>query len=192
MKGTITNLKQAVLSKTWTTLSRVSFDYTLPNGETQQQVREVYDRGNGITALLFNRDKKTVLLTRQLRIPTYLNGNKDGLLIEACAGKLEDESSEEGMRREIEEELGHRVKEIRKVFEVYMSPGSVSEILHFYVAPYDDSTKVSPGGGLIEEHENIEVLEMTLDEACGSIKTGKIKDAKTIMLLQYAQLNMPL
>lgn len=179
-------INEEILSKTWSTLSKFTYEYTLPDGKVQTQVRESYNRGDGITALLYNAEKKTVLLTRQFRMPTYINGNETGLLIEACAGKLELEEPQKGMVREIEEETGHRVTSITKVFEAFMSPGSVTEKLHFYMAKYSDETRVSSGGGLVSEQENIEVLEMKLTDAIKMISTGEIKDGKTIMLLQHA------
>jgi GDP-mannose pyrophosphatase NudK len=180
---------EEILANEWSTLSKFTYDYTLPDGSVQTQVRESYNRGNGMTALLYDPERKTVLLIRQFRLPTYINGNQSGLLIETCAGKLENEKAISGMIREIEEETGHRVSDIEKVFEAYMSPGSVTELIHFYVAKYSSQTKVSRGGGLISEQENIEVLEFSLDEAIALIKSGEIRDGKTIMLLQYAKMN---
>jgi nudix-type nucleoside diphosphatase (YffH/AdpP family) len=150
--------------------------------------REAYDRGNGAAILLYNQEKQTVILTRQFRMPSYVNGNTDGLLIEACAGLLDEHEPEDCIRKETEEETGYKVREVRKVFQAYMSPGSVTEILHFFVAEYAADMKVSDGGGLDEEQENIEVLEYDFDTAYGMIKTGEIRDGKTIMLLQHAKL----
>lgn len=180
---------QEVFHKSWSSLTKYTYEYTLPDGRVQTQVREAYDRGNGITALLYHPGNKTVILTQQFRLPTYLNGNSSGLMIEACAGKLEKEDPAKGIIREIEEETGHRVKKVEKIFEAYMSPGSVTELIHFYLAQYDESTKISQGGGLESEQENIEVLEIPLSEALDYIREGKIKDGKTIMLLQYAQIH---
>ena len=177
-----------LLSDSWYLLNKVSFDYLRKDNVWETQVREVYDRGNGATILLYNPEQKTVILTRQFRIPTYLNGNTDGMLIEACAGLLEKENPEDCIRRETEEETGYVLKDVRKVFESYMSPGSVTEILHFFVAEYSKDMKISDGGGLKKEQEEIEVLEVSLDEALTMIDTGAIKDGKTIMLLQYARL----
>lgn len=180
---------EEVLHQSWSKLSKYTYDYTLPDGRVESHVRESYNRGNGMSALLYNPDRKTVLLIRQFRFPTYVNGNPTGFLIETCAGKLEKEAPQDGIIREIEEETGHRVTKIRKVFESYMSPGSVTEIIHFFVAKYSENTKVSQGGGLAHEQENIEVLEMPFTEALRLMREGEIKDAKTIMLLQYAFLN---
>lgn len=177
-----------LLSDSWYVLNKVTFDYLRKDNTWETQVREVYDRGNGATILLYNTEQKTVILTRQFRIPTYLNGNTDGMLIEACAGLLEKENPEDCIRRETEEETGYVLKDVRKVFESYMSPGSVTEILYFFVAEYSKDMKISDGGGLKKEQEEIEVLEVSLDEALVMIDTGAIKDGKTIMLLQYARL----
>lgn len=170
-------------------LNKVILDYTKNDGTTETQTREVYDRGNGATILLYNKNKKTVILIRQFRLPTYLNGNKTGMIIEACAGLLEEENPEECIKRETEEETGYTLTEVRKVFESYMSPGSVTEIIHFFVGEYSKEMKTSDGGGLDSEHENIDVLELPFEKALEMISTGEIKDAKTIMLLQYAKIN---
>lgn len=170
-------------------LNKVTIDYTKNDGTTETQIREVYDRGNGATILLYNKDKKTIILIRQFRLPTYLNGNKTGMIIEACAGLLEEENPEECIKRETEEETGYTLTEVRKVFESYMSPGSVTEIIHFFVGEYSKEMKTSDGGGLDSEHENIDVLELPFEKALDMITTGEIKDAKTIMLLQYAKIN---
>lgn len=184
--------EKEILSQGWSTLQKITYEYKTDSHEWQKQTREAYDRGNGITVLLYNTTQSSVILTKQFRIPTYLNGNDTGMMIETCAGKLEDENPEAGMIREIEEETGYRISNITKVFEAYMSPGSVTELLHFFIAPYDKSMRVSQGGGLDSEQENIEVLEMSFKEALEMIKTGDIKDAKTIMLLQYARINLNL
>lgn len=180
--------KTEVLSNNWYVLRKVTFDYLQKNGEWVTQHREAYDRGNGATILLYNRQQKTVILTRQFRMPTYLNGNESGLLIEACAGLLDTQNAEDCIRRETEEETGYRISEVQKVFEAYMSPGSVTEILHFFVAEYTSAQQVDAGGGVAEE-EDIEVLELNFQQALNMIKTGEIRDGKTIMLLQYAALH---
>ena len=156
-------------------------------GETQE--REAYDRGNGAAILLYNSKKKTVVLTRQFRMPTYVNGNKDGMMIEVCAGLLDGDNPADCVRKETEEETGYKINNVEKVFQTYMSPGSVTEELFLFVGEYDDSMKVSDGGGAEDETENIEVLELNFDEAITMVSKGEIKDAKTIMLLQYAKLN---
>jgi GDP-mannose pyrophosphatase NudK len=189
---TITIQKTELLSDNWYLLNKVTFDYQMDNQESETQVREVYDRGNGAVILLYNSNKKTVVLTRQFRLPTYLNGNTSGMVIEACAGLLDTENPEECIIRETEEETGYRLSSVKKVFQSYMSPGSVTEILHFFIGEYQSEMKVSEGGGLAEEHENIEVLEYSFDEAYQMIASGEINDAKTIMLLQYAKINLAL
>lgn len=169
-------------------LKKISYRYQL-NGKSLVNTREVYDRGNGAVILLYHPGQRTVILTRQFRLPAYLNGCADGMLTEACAGLLDNENPEECIRRETEEETGYQVNSVQKVFEAYMSPGSVTEILHFFIAAYDPSMKISEGGGLEEENEHIEVLEINFDEAMQMIASGGIKDAKTIMLLQYLKLH---
>ncbi|WP_439489387.1 GDP-mannose pyrophosphatase NudK [Algoriphagus sp.] len=181
-------LKTEVLSDNWYTLRKITFQFTKKNGDVITQEREAYDRGNGATILLYNVEKKTVILTRQFRLPTYTNGNQSGMMIEACAGLLDKDNAEDCIRRETEEETGYVVKDVKKVFEAYMSPGSVTEILHFFIAAYSKDMKVSEGGGVDHEEENIEVLEMPYEEALGMIATGEIKDAKTIMLIQHLRL----
>lgn len=191
-KPTITILKNELLSDNWYFLNKVTFNYKIDSGNSETQVREVYDRGNGAVILLYNGDKKTVVLTRQFRLPTYLNGNSSGMVIEACAGLLDSENPEECIIRETEEETGYRLSAVKKVFQSYMSPGSVTEILHFFIGEYQSEMKVSEGGGVANEHENIEVLEYPFDIAYQMIASGEIIDAKTIMLLQYAKINLSL
>ncbi|WP_318344434.1 GDP-mannose pyrophosphatase NudK [Flagellimonas baculiformis] len=187
--GNIRNIKKELLSDNWYTLNKVTFEYQREDGTWETQVREAYDRGNGAVILLYNGKKGTVVLTRQFRMPTYLNGNADGMMIEACAGLLEKGNAEQTIKKEVEEETGYKIDKVKKVFESYMSPGSVTEILYFFIGEYKASMKVSEGGGAEDETENIEVLEIGFDRALEMVKTGEIKDAKTIMLLQYAQIN---
>jgi nudix-type nucleoside diphosphatase (YffH/AdpP family) len=187
---TITIQKTELLSDNWYILNKVTFDYKMNSDDSETQVREVYDRGNGAVILLYNRIKKTVVLTRQFRLPTYLNGNSSGMVIEACAGLLDTENPEECIIRETEEETGYRLSSVKKIFQSYMSPGSVTEILHFFIGEYQSEMKVSEGGGLAEEHENIEVIEYPFNEAYQMIASGEIIDAKTIILLQYAKINL--
>ncbi len=182
-------LSTEILSNNWYTLKKVTYEIEKNDGTRQVQSREAYDRGNGAVILLYNREKRTVILTRQFRLPTFINGNDGGMLIEACAGLLDRDNPEVAIRRETEEETGYVVHEVTKVMEAYMSPGSVTEILYFFVAAYDADMKNAAGGGVEEEQEDIEVLEMDFDDAVSQIRTGQIKDAKTIMLLQYAQLH---
>lgn len=176
-----------ILSDDWYTLKKYSFDLRRQNGEWQQQNREVYDRGNGATILLYNRAKRTVILTRQFRFPVFVNGH-DGYLIEAAAGLLDNMDPENRIKAEAEEETGYRIDNVQKVFEAFMSPGSVTEKLYFYIAEYQADDKVSQGGGIEAEGEDIEVLELTLDDALASIASGRIVDAKTIMLLYHVAL----
>jgi len=176
-----------ILSDDWYTLKKYSFDLRRQNGEWQQQNREVYDRGNGATILLYNRAKRTVILTRQFRFPVFVNGH-DGYLIEAAAGLLDNMDPENRIKAEAEEETGYRIDNVQKVFEAFMSPGSVTEKLYFYIAEYQADDKVSQGGGIEAEGEDIEVLELTLDDALASIASGRIVDGKTIMLLYHVAL----
>jgi GDP-mannose pyrophosphatase NudK len=182
-------LKTEVLSDNWYVLRKITYEYLKKDGTKQTQSREAYDRGNGATILLYNKLQKTVILTRQFRLPTYVNGNENGMLIEACAGLLDKDNAEDCIKRETEEETGYKVTDVRKIFEAYMSPGSVTEIVHFFVAEYSKSMKVTEGGGVEHEEENIEVLEMDIEKAIKMIETGEIKDGKTIMLLQYVKLH---
>ncbi len=179
-----------ILSDNWYTLKKVDFDYQLDNGNWQNQKREVYDRGNGAAVLLYNTKENKVLLTKQFRMPAYLNKHPDGMLVEACAGLLDELDPETAIIKEIEEETGYRVPAVKKVFEAYMSPGAVTEILYYFIAPYDESMKISEGGGNPEETENIEVLELDFKEAIHMMATGEIKDGKTMLLLQYAQIHL--
>ena len=189
MTSKIEILKSEILSDNWYTLRKITYNYLKKDGTWETQYREAYDRGNGATILLYNKISKTVILTRQFRIPTYLNGNEDGMLIETCAGLLDKDNAEDCIRRETEEETGYKITAVQKVFEVYMSPGSVTEIVYFFIAEYSKEMKVNDGGGIEEEQENIEVLEIPFEEAMQMITSGKIKDAKTIMLLQHAKIN---
>lgn len=186
MSGKVKINSSVVLSDNWGKLNKVKYEYQLKDGTWQIQEREVYNRGNGAVILLYNKDKGTVILTRQFRLPTWFNGNEDGLMIEACAGMLDEKDPEECIRRETEEETGYSLSDVRKIMEVYMSPGSVTEILYFFVGAYSDAMKISDGGGLDKEQENIEVLELPFNKAMQMIESAEIKDAKTIMLLQYA------
>ncbi len=189
MNKRIKNVETEILSKNWYTLKKINYDYLKADGSWEPHNREVYDRGNGATILLYNKDQRTIILTRQFRMPTFVNGNEDGMLIEACAGLLDKDNPEDCIRRETEEETGYKIADVRRIFEAYMSPGSVTELIYFFVAEYSRQMKVAEGGGMAHEQENIEVLEITLDKAMEMIGSGEIKDGKTIMLLQYAKLN---
>ncbi|HAZ78213.1 NUDIX domain-containing protein [Pseudescherichia sp.] len=175
------------LSDDWYTLKKYTFALQRQNGEWQQQNREVYDRGNGATILLYNRQQRTVILTRQFRFPVYVNGH-DGMLIEAAAGLLDNMDPENRIKAEAEEETGFRISHVEKVFEAYMSPGSVTEKLYFYIAEYQAEDRTGAGGGIEAEGEDIEVLEMTLEDALAAIESGLIVDGKTIMLLYHVAL----
>ena len=189
MNSNVKIIEEKLLSDNWYTLKKITFDYRNSSGAWSRQSREAYDRGNGAVILLYNTENQTIILTQQFRMPTYVNGNTTGMLIEACAGLLDKDNAEDCIRRETEEETGYRITDVKKVFEAYMSPGSVTEILYFFVAEYHHNMKVNGGGGAEHENENIEVLEIPFTKALQMIETGEIKDGKTIMLLQYAQIN---
>ncbi|HEX8677444.1 MAG TPA: GDP-mannose pyrophosphatase NudK [Segetibacter sp.] len=189
MADRIKILKTEILSDNWYTLKKITYEYLKSDGTWQTHSREAYDRGNGATILLYNKEQKTVILTRQFRLPSFVNGNSTGMLIEACAGLLDKDNAEDCIKRETEEETGYKITEVRKIFEAYMSPGSVTELLYFFVAEYSKSMKVHEGGGIEHEQENIEVLEIPVQQAMEMIDNGEIKDGKTIMLLQYVKLN---
>ncbi|WP_247233544.1 GDP-mannose pyrophosphatase NudK [Telluribacter sp. SYSU D00476] len=178
--------KEETLSDNWYILKKYTFDYLRKDGTWERQEREAYDRGNGAAILLYNTEKQTVILTQQFRLPSYVNGNTSGMLIEACAGLLDKDNPEECIRRETEEETGYKIQSVKRVFEAYMSPGSVTEMLYFFVAEYTHDMKVSDGGGEASEQENIDVLEIPFAEALAMVANGEIKDGKTIMLLQHA------
>lgn len=183
----IRNVTSQVLSDNWYVLRKFTFELEKMNGTWQTQSREAYDRGNGATILLYNKHKQTVILTRQFRLPSYVNGNETGMLLEACAGLLDKDNPEVAIRREVEEETGYTLHAVKKIFEAYMSPGSVTEILYFFVAEYSDERRTNTGGGVDEEE--IEVVELDFERALAMIARGEIRDGKTIMLLQYAKLH---
>jgi nudix-type nucleoside diphosphatase (YffH/AdpP family) len=181
-------LKERVLANDWFLLRKATIEIKRRDGQSQVVSREAYDRGNGAVLLLFNEQRGTVILTRQFRFPAFVNGCADGLLIEACAGLLDGDDEQSAIRREVMEETGISVSAPRKVFEAYMSPGSVTEKLHFFVSAYADRDRLTAGGGDASEGEDIEVLELSLNRALEMISTGEIQDGKTIMLLQHAAL----
>lgn len=189
MRSRVKNIKKVLLSDNWYTLNKVIFDYQMQDGQWVEQAREAYDRGNGATVLLYNKEKRTVILIRQFRMPSFLNGNPSGMMIETCAGLLDGDDPETCVIKEAKEETGYSISHVEKVFEAYMSPGAVTEIIHFYVGEYNDQNKVGAGGGLDSEQEDIEVIEVGFDQAIDMISSGEIRDAKTIMLLQYAKIN---
>jgi nudix-type nucleoside diphosphatase (YffH/AdpP family) len=180
-----------VTSDGWHVLRRTTLEYQSSDGEWSTQHRETYDRGNGATILLYDAERRVVLLSRQFRYPVYVNGHPDGMLIETAAGLLDEDDPETAIRREASEELGVTVGELTHVYDVYMSPGSVTERVHFFAAPYSDASRTSDGGGLTDDGEDIDVLELPFDDALAMVGTGEIADAKTIMLLQWAALNGP-
>ena len=186
--GNIRNIKKETLSKAWYHLYRYTFDYQKEDGEWETQQRETYDRGNGAAILLYNPKNKTVILTRQFRMPTYVNDNPNGMMVEVCAGLLDEDDPETCIIKEVEEETGYRVERVEQVFEAYMSPGAVTEKLHYFLAEYSEEMKISEGGGAAHESEHIEVLEVAFDQALQMIDSGEIVDAKSILLLQYAQI----
>lgn len=178
-----------VLSDDWYVLKKTVLDWRRASGLWQTVSRETYDRGNGAVVLPYNRAQQTIVLTRQFRYPAYANGYRE-LLVEAAAGLLDDASPEDRIRAEVEEETGYRLDNVRKIFEAFMSPGSVTEKLHFFVGEYEPHMRVSSGGGLEREGEDIEVLELSMGEALAMVADGRIVDGKTILLLQYAALHL--
>ncbi|BAO33746.1 NUDIX domain-containing protein [Serratia marcescens] len=190
-KDRVRIVETRVLSDDWYLLKKTTFDFLRRDGVWQRQSRETYDRGDGAVILLFNRQAQTVILTRQFRFPVFVNGH-DGMLIEAAAGLLDNASPEARIRAEAEEETGYFVQNVEKVFEAYMSPGSVTEKLHFFVGEYQADDRINEGGGVAAEGEDLEVLELPLAQALQAIRQGTIVDAKTIMLLQFVALNRTL
>ena len=179
-------IKDKILSDNYFILRNITYDLYRNEAEAIRHKREVYDRGNGATMLLYNRDKNTVVLTRQFRVATWVNGNPDGMLIEACAGLLDADEPEVCARKEAIEETGYQVGEVEKVFELYMSPGGVTELIHFYMAEYSDSQRENAGGGI--DDEDIDVLEIPFRQALEMVASGEIRDGKTVILLQQLQL----
>ena len=177
------------LSNNWYTLDKVNFDYQTKDGKWQNQLRESYDRGDGAAILLYNTKNKTVILTKQFRMPSYLNEHEDGMMIEVCAGMLDKQDPITCIKNEAEEETGYKILNPKKVFEIYSTPGAVTEKIHYFIAEYSNEMKISEGGGLEEETEEIEVLELDFNKAIELVSSGEICDAKTIILLQYAQIN---
>ena len=190
MKDKLRNIEHNVLSNDWATLTRVDYDYKFENGDWKRLSRESYDRGNGTSILLYNTEKQTVILTKQFRMPAYVNDKQDGMSIEVCAGAIDkNEPPEVCIIREAEEEVGYKIAAATKVMECYMSPGAVTEKMYLFVAEYTDDMKIAKGGGLESEDEEIEILEIPFTKAIAMIDSFEIIDAKTIMLLQYAQIN---
>jgi|SRR5690606_35031852 len=180
--------KTAILSKKWGILSEINFKLKSSRGEWLDLKRESYDTGDGAAVLLYDLETKKVILTKQFRLPTYLNGNSGGMLTEVCAGLLDQDAPEVCVIKEAEEETGYRISNPVKVCEAYMSPGSVTEIMHLFIAAYNEKMKVSDGGGLDEEQEDIQVLKVDFSKAWEMVQNGEIKDAKTIILMQHLKL----
>jgi nudix-type nucleoside diphosphatase (YffH/AdpP family) len=180
-----------LVARAWHVLRRTTFDYQDSAGTWARQTRETYDRGNGATVLLYDPDRRTVLLTRQFRYPVYVNGHPDGMFVETAAGLLDEDDPETAVRREAAEETGVEIGPLEHVFDLWTSPGSVTERLHLYAAPYSADSRTAAGGGLAEEGEDIEVLELGFDDALDRVLTGEIADAKTVLLLQWAALRGP-
>lgn len=178
-------IKDKILSENYFVLRNMTYELTRRDGSVVRHKREVYDRGNGATVLLYNPGKQSVVLVRQFRVATWVNGNQDGMLIETCAGLLDNDAPEVCIRKEAIEETGYQVGEARKVFELYMSPGGVTELIHFFIAEYDDAHRANDGGGI--EDEDIEVLELPFAQALAMIDSGEIRDGKTVLLLHYLQ-----
>lgn len=189
MKEFLRNLRETLLTRNWGALKKVEYELKNSDSIWEKQTREVYDRGDGATILLYNTQKQTVILTRQFRIPTYLNGNPSGMMIEACAGKMDETDPKACIIREAAEETGYEIPDAVQLFSLYMSPGSVTELIHFFVAEVTDSQKKAKGGGVEDEQENIEVLEVPFKDALKLVKDGEIRDGKTVILLQYAEAN---
>jgi len=186
MSFKINIIKDKLLSENWFVLRNYTYEITDRQGEVIRHKREVYDRGNGATILLYNREKNSVVLTRQFRIATYVNGNDSGMLIEACAGLLDNDTPEDCIRKEAIEETGYAVGEVEKLYTCYMSPGGVTELVHFFAAEYHDALRDNAGGGV--DDESIDVLELRFPDALAMVADGRIRDGKTIMLLQHARI----
>lgn len=184
----VRNIEKVVLSDNWYTLNNYNFEYQREDGTWETQYRESYDCGDGAAILLYNREMKTVVLTKQFRMPTYVNGNNEGMMVEVCAGLLDGLSPEECIKKEALEETGYKISEVQQVMVTFMCPGSVTQKLYLFMAEYDKSMKKEKGGGALDETENIEVLEYPFSEALELISNGEIKDAKSVMLLQHAAL----
>jgi len=186
----VKNITYKLLSNDWATLHRIDYDYHFSNGEWKRVSRECYNRGNGTGILLYNLEKSTVILTKQFRMPVYENNVEEGMSIEVCAGALDqNENPKTCIIREVEEEVGYKIQEANEVIQAYMSPGALTEKLYLFTAEISEDMKIGSGGGLESEKEDIEVMEVKFSTALAMVKNKQIIDAKTIMLLQYAELN---
>lgn len=189
MSFQIKNITRKVLSKAWATLYEIDYDYQFNDGSWKRISRESYDRGNGTCILLYNAEKGTVILTKQFRMPAYQNDKTEGMSIEACAGAIDNnETPEASIIREVEEEVGYKIKSAQQVLQAYSSPGALTEKMYLFIASYTDDMKVNEGGGLEHEHEEIEVLELPFSQVVQMVESGEIQDSKTIILIQYAQI----
>lgn len=188
LKPRIKNIQKEILSDNWYILNKVTFEYQRNDESWVKQIRESYDRGNGAAILLYNQEKDSVVLIRQFRMPTYLNGNETGMLIETCAGLLEGDDPDTCILKEVYEETGYQISKIEKVAQCYMSPGAVTEMVHLYLGEYTEEMRIGSGGGLANEQEEIEVIELPFNQAFQMIQSGEIQDAKTIVLLQHLAL----
>ncbi|MEE7534381.1 GDP-mannose pyrophosphatase NudK [Klebsiella huaxiensis] len=185
MSLNINVIKDKILSENWFVLRNMTYELTRSDGSVVRHKREVYDRGNGATIMLYNHRKQSVVLVRQFRVATWVNGNEDGMLIETCAGLLDNDEPEVCVRKEAIEETGFEVGEVRKLFELYMSPGGVTELIHFFIAEYSDAQRATDGGGV--DDEEIDVLELPFSQALEMVTNGEIRDGKAVILLQYLQ-----
>lgn len=182
----ISKIKEKILSNTWKPLKLFSYQYTRTDGAIEEQIREVYDKGDGAAVFMYNKTNQKVLFTQQFRMPAFINGVDNGVVTEVPAGMLDTDDPETCIIREIEEETGYRVPKVNKVRQCFMTPGAVTEITHMFVAEYDESMKVAPGGGLDSEQEDIFVFEMSFSEVKNKIEKDEFNDAKTLILVQYA------
>ncbi len=188
--GKLKNITTKILANEWATLNQIDYDYQFNDGSWKRVSRESYDRGNGTCILLYNKEKGTVILTKQFRMPAYANNKNEGMSIEVCAGAIDNnEAPEVCIIREVEEEVGYKIPKATKVLEAYTSPGAVTEKMYLFVAAYTDAMQVNEGGGLESENEEIEVMEVPFTKAIEMMNDQTILDAKTIMLLQYAQIH---
>lgn len=183
-------VKTEILSDNYYTLKRVTVEYTRTDGRVETQVREAFDRGNGAAILLYQPDRRMVLLTRQFRLPAFISGHPSGMLIEVCAGMMDESDPVKTIIRETLEETGYRLTQVERLFEAYTSPGAVTEKMHFFMGAYDASMKEEEGGGAFEEQEDIQLVEMDIWDALKKVRSGEIEDAKTIVLLQHYALSL--
>lgn len=190
MEKRATDIQVETLSDEWKTLLKVRYRYRMLDNKVVQKTNEIYKGADGVAGLLYHPHQRSVVLTKQFRMPAFMNNHPDGMLLEVCAGLLDEHDPAEGMKREIMEETGYHVTEVHKIMEAYSSPGAITEKIHYFIAPYNASMKAAEGGGVEDEKEDIEVIELPFEEAYQMIENGRIKDAKTITLLQYARIHL--